>query len=69
MNQFGFIELTIMKNDLPYRVLLPMGTPWKDAQDALIEITQNIAEHIKLAEAAQAEKADKDQQDAEQKGN
>jgi hypothetical protein len=55
MNQYGFIEITLIKNERPYRALLPLGTSWKDAHEALLDITQQIEDHIKAAEAAQAE--------------
>lgn len=54
MDQYGFVEITLMKNERPYRALLPLGTSWKDAHEALLDIAQQIEDHIKAAEAAQA---------------
>lgn len=55
MDQYGFVEVTLIKNERPYRVLLPLGTSWKDAHDALLDIVRQIEDHIQAAEAAQAE--------------
>jgi hypothetical protein len=46
MNQFGLVEIGIVKNEKPYRILLPLGAPWQDAHDALADMLAQIADHI-----------------------
>jgi len=48
MNQYGFVEIAIMKNDHLYRAQLPMNVPWSEVHDALVEMTQNVVDHIAL---------------------
>lgn len=55
MNQTGFVEISLVKNDLLYRASLPLGVPWSDAREALLELAQQIAEHIELVQQKQAE--------------
>lgn len=50
MNQIGFVEVSHMKNDRLFRALLPMGIPWTEAREALLELSQQIADHVKEAE-------------------
>jgi len=65
MNQYGFIEISVIKNERPYRALLPLGVSWKDAHGALLELTQQVADHIAAIEAQQAA-AESQQAEAEQ---
>ena len=54
MNQMGFVEISLVKNDLLYRASLPMGVPWSDAREALLELADQITAHIKEVEDKQA---------------
>ncbi len=55
MNQMGFVEISLIKNDLLYRALLPMGVPWSDVHEALLELAVQVADHIEIAKQKQAE--------------
>lgn len=63
MNQLGFVEISLVKKDQVYRVLLPLGVPWSDAYEALLEVATQIAEHVKSAqEEMDREKVDESQE-------
>lgn len=64
MNQYGLVELIIIKNDLPYRALLPMGSSWMDAKEVLQQMISDIDSHIKKLEEQQKEKEAADQQNS-----
>jgi hypothetical protein len=50
MNQYGLVELVVIKDQMPYRVLVPMGRPWSEAKEALLEIIADIDAHLKTLE-------------------
>jgi len=56
MNQMGFVEVSLVKNDRLYRVVLPMGVSWLEAKQAVLELADQIASHIAECEAAQLAK-------------
>lgn len=53
MNQLGFVEIAIQKNEQVYRAQLPLGIPWSDAADALEELVGQIRDHVKAIEEQQ----------------
>lgn len=53
MNQYGFVEITHIKNDKLYRAALPMGVPWSEVHEVLIVMASEVAEHIKVIEEQQ----------------
>jgi hypothetical protein len=54
MNQLGFVEIAIEKNDRIFRAQLPLGVAWSEAADALEELVGNIREHVRIIEEQQA---------------
>jgi len=65
MNQAGFVEVSLVKNDKLYRVHLPLGVEWTDAHAALAELNEQIAEHIKQLQEQQAAEAQGDNDGSE----
>ena len=59
MNQSGFVEISLVKNDHLYRACLPMGVPWTDVHEALLELAQQVQDHIEFVKQKQAESEDK----------
>ncbi len=51
MNQFGFVEISIIKNEKLFRAQLPLGVPWTDVREALNEMLKEVEDHIKAIEA------------------
>jgi hypothetical protein len=50
MNAQGFVEVSLVKGELLYRAMLPIGIPWSQAGDALREMAVQIDEHVKTVE-------------------
>jgi hypothetical protein len=64
MNHYGFLEISHIKNDAQYKVLLPFGTPWPDAVEALKEIQDHIDKIIKQLEEQQINVSKKEEQNS-----
>lgn len=49
MNQLGFLSLEVDKNGRNYRCSLPLGAPYAEAHEAILEFAQKVIELSKLA--------------------
>lgn len=62
MNQMGFVEISIIRDEKLFRASVPMGIAWSEARDALLEMAEQIARHIDEVEAKMKEDAEKEKE-------
>lgn len=50
MNQYVYIVLEEVVNNLPYRLSIPNGAPFKDAHEVLVRFSQQVVDLAKADE-------------------
>lgn len=53
MNQVGFVEVAIVRNELVYRLQVPMGVDWMEVHAAIMDIAGQIDTQVKEYEKAE----------------